>query len=381
MSPAESGPAAAPTAEIAIVGFSAHGHFPLHLRALLLAARPFWFIGARELWRRGTTGLPACHEGDALLRDACAEDTPEGELDWLDQALAKHPGIRRVVLFHLNRYPRQLLRHAWRRRWPALARCQVEGFLVPPQEFCDRRSRQDSKEFVKWNAWILAVTLAPRPLRMLMISATGRPFLPGWARALTRGRVRTCPEPYDRLSIADELRCARDAAPASVLFFGFHTPRKGTAWALQALRGTNIALRCIVAGDCQEREQIVALAAALPASVEAELHLQRIDDETKQRLYKRATVVALPYLGYYGSSGVLFEAMIYRCRVVISSICAVSADLVQCGAVHVYDAGDEAGFRRALEAALRATVNWGVVDAFLARHGVQAFAAAVLDEK
>jgi glycosyltransferase involved in cell wall biosynthesis len=365
-------------AAVAVVGFEAHGHLPLHLRALLASGRPFLFIGARSLWARAAAELPAATASRrAHLWEETEHDTPESELERVEQILAQEPAVTAVVFLHFNRYPRQLPALAWRRRWRAIGRCRVSGVLAAPMAFSNRSTRNDWREFGKWCAWLIAVGGAPRGPRVRLMSMSGDRVVPRVVRWLVRGRVRGCPEPYDRQSIPDTLERAADAPPA-VLFFGFLHPRKGTVWALQALERWSEPLRVLVAGESPEAAEITRTAARLGPAVAAELHLVRSDDRTKEEYYKRASVVAMPYLGYCGSSGVLFEAMLYRRRAVLSDICAVPPELVASGAVQVFATGDAEAFRRALAAALTAEVDWGRVDAFLRQHGVEAYVAALL---
>ena len=95
-------------------------------------------------------------------------------------------------------------------------------------------------------------------------------------------------------------------------------------------------------------------------------------------MFKRASVILLPYEVFLGSSGLVFEAMIYRRQILASDACTFDPQLLKSGAVETHRRGNTDEFLQCLERSLKPRVDWSEVDLFLSKHGIQKFAEAFL---
>jgi glycosyltransferase involved in cell wall biosynthesis len=364
-------------ANVAIVGFLSAGCVPFHLRALLASGRPFVFFGARQLYERAMSELP--HPVDIQVHFENGSKNSTAEFQWLEETLAAHSEIQTVYFMEIEHFRGEIIQAKWTGKYPELRRRRLRGNLFPRPCFYYRPSFAEKMAFWKWQAWSLMARVSLEPQGLLVIDAHYPALFP-LLRVLPSGLrlVRECPEPYDRLLVPDTVSVESDAQPPSILLFGHHTRRKGTAWALEALAKFPIPLRVIVAGQCEEEALIRQLGASLPPHVAFELLAERISDQTKETLFKRASVILLPYEVFLGSSGLIFEAMLYRRKVLASHVCVVDERLRQSRAVTLHRLGDAEDFRLRLAESLAATPTWPAVDSFLAQHGVQQFAEAVL---
>lgn len=107
----------------------------------------------------------------------------------------------------------------------------------------------------------------------------------------------------------------------SLLFFGAHSKRKGTTWAILALskyyRG-HLFIR--IAGQIEKRERraIDVAIKKLPKSISYEINDGFIDDNEAIRMLAEAKAVALPYIDFGSSSGVINLAWSHQKPVVCS---------------------------------------------------------------
>jgi hypothetical protein len=137
-------------------------------------------------------------------------------------------------------------------------------------------------------------------------------------------------------------------------------------------------IRAIIAGKCDDEAYMRSLCESLPAHVTVEPLLHHVDDRTKETLFKRSSVIVMPYEIYLGSSGIIFESLIYRRKVLASSACTIDSALVECGAVRIYELKNPENFLLNLQRAMSEAPLWDRTEAFLRHHGAPQFVEAVL---
>jgi glycosyltransferase involved in cell wall biosynthesis len=364
--------------ETAVAGFWPVGCVPMHLKALMLSGRPFVFFGPAKLYQ-----LAAAEAGDVSHVKTCfMQAEPDGQdftLRWLDEALSRHPEIKTVFVMELERFARAFFSPKLEKLYPNLFARQVRGNLFPRMCLYERRSLRDYFAYAQWQIWAVLARRHLAPQGLLVIGPTAKTIFP-FCRLFPKAQrmLKECPEPYDRVLIPDQSPATPDQAPPSVLLFGYHTERKGTYWALETLAKFPKPLRVLVAGQCEDAARVQRLCAALPPHITAEMRLERISDQTKETLFKRARVILMPYDVFLGRSGLVFEAMIYRRQILASDACAFDAQLLASAAVSLHGRRQAGEFLQRLENSLDARPDWQSVDSFLDKHGIQKFADAVL---
>ena len=362
---------------VAVVGFNTAGCIPFHLKALLASGHPFAFFGSKKLYELATLEWPNVGHVQTYFSEGTRNSTEE--FLWLEKTVSLHPEIETVYFMEVERFRKEIIQAKWTKKFPVLGKRRLRGNLFPRPCFYNRHTFRDKLAFFKWQIWGFFARFSIERHGLLVIDSHYKKLFP-ILRAIPNGMklLRESPEPYDRVLVPDKVSRACDSNPPSILFFGHHTKRKGTCWALRALEAFSTPLRVIIAGQSDDEPLVRQLCEALPPHITPELLLQRISDETKEVLFKRASIIMLPYEVFLGSSGLVFEAMIYGRKVLASDICAVDERLLKSNAVNLYRVGDDKDFLRQLSNCLGSVPDFQGVETFLSEHGIEKFAQAVL---
>lgn len=148
----------------------------------------------------------------------------------------------------------------------------------------------------------------------------------------------------------------RDDSPAPgppvVLFFGSLRRNKGIEILLDAIRSMPDQVTFQIAGQGHpEIEGRIRRAALADRRIRAEVGA-RVSRERKADLFRRATLMVLPYTSFASQSGVLRDACAYRVPVVATDVGALGPSIEQHGLGWVVPAGDAGALARTLTRAL-----------------------------
>lgn len=346
------------------VDFVSTGHHPEYLRYLLQAGVVKHFLGPRELWERA---VGPDRRGDIYcsLYPEDAYGTSSERWDLLSR-IAVEPNWSQITLLHFDSL-RFLVARAvaldCKRPSPLLRK--VGGVVFRNDFLYERRTYKRVLEKLLWRWIFLRLDIDRfRFLDIQMAASFGRPdlFLPD-------------PIPPERVGARPSLRkCARCGDRRSVLFFGQHTIRKSTSWALEALRNYHPQLRLIVAGDLKPDPAIEQVSADPTYPHKLELH-QNPSDARALELFRQSDCVALPYYNWSGSSGVLISAAAMGIPVACSDYGLMGEMVERFELGKKFPMRDCGGFRRAVSAALYHRIPDDCWQEFVDEHSVHRFVA------
>lgn len=214
--------------------------------------------------------------------------------------------------------------------------CALSGIWVGAKFSNERKSQ------LKWRMYTYIVrkicrTLARSHGRVLFFNEALRTEVnvgisPQDAHALP------CPDPY-QWAIDFKDSSAHSTEPICLLA-GYHSRRKGTLWALNALSNwSGPLIRVVIAGTCEDPESMATSIAKLPAAIEVDWINDRVSETRLSDLYRQATCVLLPYRQVGGSSGVFVNALAHGCPVVSPDFGEVGRKTkeLRCGVVFEHD--------------------------------------------
>lgn len=134
-----------------------------------------------------------------------------------------------------------------------------------------------------------------------------------------------------------------DGTGSYLLLIGYHGPRKGTVWALDALESAGVSAEVVVAGDA-----VPGYFDTLRPSDFEQLRVHwlpgAVSEARFDSLVRGARVVLLPYLNWGGSSGVLLHAIRCGKPVILPEYGQMNEIFQHYGWGKKYPAGSVSGF-------------------------------------
>lgn len=191
--------------------------------------------------------------------------------------------------------------------------------------------------------------------------------------------LRWCPDPPADLPGPTVVSGVADRPV--LLMTGHHKPRKGTGWALHALRNwTGRPIEVVVAGEVMDLD-LPSLVRALPPQVTATVMDRWIGESELEQLYAASTAVLLPYRHFGGSSGIFVNAIARGKPVILPDYGVLAGRVRQVGCGVTFEHDSEQAFLQCIERVLAdpaAHFDGEKVRAFLDRNSPASYVAAVL---
>ena len=192
-----------------------------------------------------------------------------------------------------------------------------------------------------------------------------------------------CPDPYQgEVRLVDDDILAEDAEVPTLLMAGYHTQRKGTLWALQALaKWSGPSISVVIAGVCEDADALNDAIGRLPETVEVDCMNRWVDDEELSFLYRSARAVLLPYRRFGGSSGVFVNALAHRCPVIVPDWGVISERTREYNLGLIFEHDSKASFLAAIGKALSSILEdrrGGGLDIYLEKNSPKAYIGCLL---
>jgi glycosyltransferase involved in cell wall biosynthesis len=327
------------------VDFNSRGHHPTYLAKLVQSGWSGRIVTSIRGRERTLLNFSAERVADVLQGISVADQDFSAQVRWMDLHLAGEPAVHLAIddLFAaMVRRPRFWLGESshWSGVWMS-------------SNFYYLRHRSPRHRLL----WILFLTFVARKVASFRMRGSGKLLFLNEDLAQCLGQsprlhqwVGWCPDPPDVLDMStrDPNRCRRE-----LLFFGEHTLRKGTEWALTALRrwqGPEITIN--IAGEWRGEAPLASYAALLPPSVKMIAHTGYLSVTEVRSAFQTATVVVLPYRWFGGSSGVYNTAVAAGIPVVVPDFGLLAARSRRYGVGELFSHSSPDDFCHALTRAM-----------------------------
>ena len=178
-----------------------------------------------------------------------------------------------------------------------------------------------------------------------------------------RARVGWChPEPLDMDEAGRSAPLSTRSEAPCLLFAGYHSERKGTTWALEALSAWNKPLRIRVAGPLEDPKLVDKLVGKLPGCVTTLIDSQRLSGAALAEHFRASDFVVLPYRKFGGSSSIFVHAMHHGKPVLATDYGMLGRQVrsLECG--RLFQPDDRADFLRQLDQLITNKPTWMIID-------------------
>lgn len=211
-------------------------------------------------------------------------------------------------------------------------------------------------KLLTWS-WIYYVSVCNRRtsgVRILFLNEE----LTGWARKKLHGGklwASWIPDPIDEVSCVSE---AANDGVSTIAFLGVHNARKGTVWALEALRyWKGPKMRVVIAGEWRDKAGLRDAIGGLPNSIDCVLWDRTVTTHEWVTIVKRSSVVCAPYHRFGGSSGIVANALAAKRKVLVSNFGLLGKRVSQLSSAMVFEHANSREFLAKLESLLDCTLD------------------------
>ena len=331
------------SSDLLLVEMGAGGHHTVYSKVMLDGGYDGHFLISSDTWESLPQTTRDHHRAKVHVVPNIAWERRR-QVELIFEFVRAHPEVTRCFMISYSEVFFPLLRQRLKLLGRAKNHLVISGLWNADNLFESRRESLTRR--LRW--WGLfsvkaaILTLSPG-MRMLYLNAD---YAAAFHRLpWLRSRTKWCPEPIEppEPSVGMRSRSAKREVPC-LLFAGYHSVRKGTVWALEALSSWSKPLHIVVAGPSEYQQLTDDHIAKLPACIKVTLDSKRLNQTELAAHFDAADFVILPYRRFGSSSSILINALQHGKPVLATDYGMMSRQIRALGCGRVFQPDDRQDF-------------------------------------